>query len=160
MADDLTITLAGGDWLAVILATLAAFFIGFIWFTFLFGKQWAAEFNMEMGGEGGSFKAMAPSMLKDLVGNFLMAYVLFHTIVVWLPSLWGAHFGVEAADSPLWQYGMYAAAFSWLGFFVPVALSRTGWEQRSWRWFGIDVGYHLVKLIAMAQIMAAMTTLA
>lgn len=157
MADDINLAdyMAGSDWLGIGLAVVAAFFIGFIWFTFLFGKQWAREFNMEMG-EGGDFKSMLPSMIKDIVGSFLLAYVLWHSMMYAVPSVWADTLGAAAAENNgAWFYGLMTAFFIWLGYFVPVALSRTGWERRSWTWFGIDVGYNLVKLLVMGQILAA-----
>lgn len=154
MADDLVITLAAGDWIGVALATLAAFFIGFVWFTLLFGNRWAKEMGIPLDHKP-TPKFMAFSMAKDLVGNFLMAYVLFHSIAVWLPELWAGHLGTTAENGAMWLYGVWAALFIWLGFFLPVSLSRTGWERRTWGWFAIDAGYHLVKLVVMAQILAA-----
>ncbi len=158
MTDDLIITLDGGDWLGIALAAIAAFIVGFIWFTFLFGKRWGKEFGMDMDQKP-SGRFMALSMTKDLVGNLLMAYVLFHVIVVWLPSLWAENFADMASltveEAPYWQYGLWGGLFTWLGFFVPHALSRTGWEGRSWTWFGIEVGYWFVKLAVMGQIIAA-----
>lgn len=156
MADDINLAdyMSGADWLGIILATVAAFFVGFIWFTFLFGKPWAKEMGIPMD-EGGSMKAMLPSMLKDIVGNFLTAYVLWHSIVSFIPSIWADHLGTTATDAALWTYGAWGALFIWIGYYVPVALSRTGWEKRSWTWFGIDTGYTLVKLAVMGQILAA-----
>lgn len=155
MADDINLYdyMDGMDVLAIFLAALAAFFVGMIWFTALFGKRWAKEFDMPM--DGGDMKSMLPSMLKDFVGHVLMAYVLWFVIMAFIPSIWGDHLGATAEDAGHWTYGMWGALFIWLGFFVPVALSRTGWEGRSWGWFGIDVGYNLVKLIVMGQILMA-----
>jgi hypothetical protein len=154
MADDITLTLTGIDWLGVVLAMLAAFFVGFVWFTFLFGKRWAKEFGIPMDAKPEA-KGMAFSMGKDLVGHFIMAYVMWHSIAIWLPALWGAHFGVPAENAAMWGYGLMGAIFIWLGYFLPVSLSRTGWENRSWAWFGIDAGYNLVKLVVMGQILVA-----
>lgn len=162
MADDLMLSLDGGDWLGVVLATVAAFFVGFVWFTLLFGQRWAKEMGMEMDPEKRpGMGEMWPSMLKDVVGNFIMAYVLWHSIMVWIPSVWADHLDsiagntVTATDAAMWTYGIWAALFIWIGFFVPVSLSRTGWEGRSWSWFGIDTSYTLVKLLVMGQILAA-----
>ncbi len=163
MADDIQLMdyMGGSDWIGIALAVVAAFFIGFVWFTFLFGKRWAAEFNMDMA-DGASGKEMIAPMLKDLFGNLLLAYVLWHSMMFAVPSVWADHltgFPEAAANSGAWFYGLMTALFIWLGYFVPVALSRTGWEKRSWAWFGIDTGYHLVKLIAMGQILAAFASI-
>jgi hypothetical protein len=163
MADDINLAeyMTGSDWLGIGLSVVAAFFIGFVWFTFLFGKQWAKEFGMDTA-EKPPAKSMLGPMAKDLLGALLTAYVLWHSIVSFVPSIWADHLSgvagnaaVAAEDAAMWTYGFWGALFIWLGYFVPVSLSRTGWERRSWSWFGIDVGYHFVKLVAMGQILAA-----
>lgn len=155
MADDLTLTLTGSDWLGVVLATVASFVIGFLWFGPLFGKRWAKEFGLSADDRPDG-KTMGLNMAKDLVGHLVMAYVLWHTIVVWIPSVWAEHLGTTAEDSALWTYAFWGALFVWLGFFLPVGLARTGWERRSWTWFGMDAGYNLLKLLAMALILMAL----
>lgn len=156
MADDINLAdyLDGGDWLGIVLAAVAALAVGFLWFTVLFGKRWAAEMGMSMD-EAPPGKVMALNMAKDLVGHFVMAYVLWHIMVAFLPEVWADHLGATAENAAMWTYGWWAAFFVWLGFFVPGALARTGWEGRSWPWFGIDVSYSLVKLVVMGQILAA-----
>ncbi len=156
MADDLTITLGGMDYLAVVLAALAAFLIGFLWYGPIFGKKWAAQVGISMD-EKVSPKKMMGSMGLTLLGALLMAYVLFHSIAVWLPTLWAANFDVAAAtDSGAWFYATMSTLFIWLGFFIPHHLSRTAWEKGSWTLFGINVGYDLVRLAGMSFILAYM----
>ncbi len=159
MADDINLYdyFGGGDILGVVLAAFAAFFVGFVWFTFLFGKAWSKEMGIDMDS-GGDFKSMLPSMIKDIVGNLLTAYVLWFTMMFAVPSVWAETLGTSAENSAPAFYGAMAAFFVWLGYYLPVALSRTGWEGRSWKWFGIDVGYQLVKLLVMGQILAALAT--
>lgn len=157
MADDINLAdyMTGSDWLGIALAVVAAFFIGFLWFTVLFGKRWAKEFGME-DMEPPGFKAMLGPMAKDIIGSFLLAYVLWHSMMYAVPSIWADHLAAGPVENMgAWFYGLMTAVFIWIGYFVPVALSRTGWERRSWAWFGIDVSYQLVKLIAMGQILAA-----
>jgi len=47
------------------------------------------------------------------------------------------------------------ASFTWIGgYYVPVFLISVAYEQRSWKLFGINAGYHLVGLQVIAQILA------
>ena len=40
------------NWLAILCAGVAYFFVGFVWYSLLFGKIWAAEQIRHCGGEG------------------------------------------------------------------------------------------------------------
>lgn len=156
MADDLEIVLSAMDYAAVGVAVVAAMVIGWLWFGPLFGRVWAREVGMPMT-ERPPPKVFLRALLLNLIGVFLIAYVLLHTVLAWQPKVWGDHLGVAATNSPPYFYGGMAAAFTWLGFFVPVSLGRVAWEKRSWKWFGIDVGYYFVLLQAMGMILAYMS---
>ncbi|MGB2867736.1 MAG: DUF1761 domain-containing protein [Bacteroidota bacterium] len=58
----------------VILAVVANFIFGFIWYTPLFGRTWAKEmgFNFDAKPPAG---AMAKGLVLMVVGSFFMAYV-------------------------------------------------------------------------------------
>jgi hypothetical protein len=67
------------NWLAVVVATLAAFAVGSVWYAPpVFGRIWAAQVTRWTGrteeelGEGGA----APALAKWLVGMFVNAVVL------------------------------------------------------------------------------------
>ena len=136
---------------AIAVAALAYFFIGWLWYSmFLFGKAWAKELKLPA-----DFKptpaAMVKSMLLMLAGCFLTSYVLTHAIQVWRPSVWGVT-GVE--DGPSYLYGIMAAGFTWVGYYLPLHLNGVAFEQKSWKLFGINAGYHFVALQAVGQILA------
>jgi hypothetical protein len=42
------------NWLAIFCAGLAYFILGFVWYSLLFGKIWAAEQLRHCGGDGGA----------------------------------------------------------------------------------------------------------
>ena len=133
---------------AVLVAVVANFFLGFIWYTPLFGKAWAKEKGLDMsrkptGGE------MAKGMTFMVIGNFLMAYVFAHNNAAWsfVP-------GVKEM-SPMANI-LNAAIFTWLGFYVPQDLSGVAWEKHSWKLFGINTGYHLASLFVVALILMYM----
>jgi hypothetical protein len=53
--------------------------------------------------------------------------------------------------------GINSAISVWIGFFVPVHLSRVVWEKHSWKLFFINSGYHLVATIVVALILSYWT---
>lgn len=140
------------SFLAIIIAVIAHFVLGFIWYTPLFGKIWAKEngFNMDQKPPAG---AMVKGMVFNLIGNFLMAWVFAHNLAVWNPVTWGLEASPEMTTTGM---AMAGAIFTWLGFFVPMDLNSVAWEMKSWKLFFINTGYHLLSLIVVAQILVHM----
>ena len=138
------------NWTAILVAVVANFFLGYLWYSVLFGKAWAKEMKMDMTQKPPA-SAMYRGMAFMVIGNFLMAYVFAHNIAVWNPATWGQ----PAVNEPM---GMACAAafFTWLGFYVPQDLSGVAWENKSWKLFGINTVYHLVSLFVAAVILLMM----
>jgi hypothetical protein len=136
---------------AIIIAVVANFILGWIWYTPLFGKAWAKElgFNMDVKPPA---SAMVKGMIFMIIGNFLMAYVFAHNMAAWDPQSWGQ----PASPASPAATAFAAATFTWLGFFLPGDLSSVAWEQRSWKLFFINTGYHYVSLLVVAFILANM----
>ena len=127
------------NYLALLVATLAKFFIGFVWFTFIFSKPWAALQKMtpeQMGNK----TVMIRGMVTDLVGGFTMAYVLVHAV----------HY---AGATTLGQ-GVIVGFFNWLGFIGVTTLSSNTWENRPFPLWLINNGYLLLSLLVMGAIVA------
>ncbi len=132
---------------AMVIAVVANFILGFLWYTPLFGKMWARELKFDM-----TQKPPASQLIKGLVfmiiGSILMAFVFSHNIAAWDPASWGQS---SSFMSPAGA-ALSAGIFTWLGFFVPAHLSGVAWEGRSWTLFFIDAGYNLCSLLLMALI--------
>jgi len=136
------------NFVAVLAAVLANFFLGFIWYTPLFGNAWAKEMNFDKsvkpaGGE------IAKGMIMMVIGNFFLAFVFAHNIAAWnyVP-------GMEEM-SPVLKI-LNAAGFTWLGFYLPVDLNAIAWEKKSWKLFAINSGYHFMMLLIAASILTYM----
>lgn len=155
MADNLAMELAGMDYLWVVLASVIAFVLGFLWYGPIFGKKWGGLMGMKMD-EKPEMKNMLGSMGMNALGNLLTAYVLVFSIGAWIPSIWAAHLETTAIDSAPWFYALNATIFIWLGFFVPMQLNRVAWHERSWKLVAIDGSYDLVRLGAMSFFIAYM----
>lgn len=136
------------SYLTIAIAVAVNFFFGFIWYTVLFKRPWAVEMGFdpdEKPESTGMFRGMA----LNILGNFLLAYVLAHNIAVWNPVTWGL---ADSGASALSYAGM-AAFFTWLGFFVPVLINTVAWEKKSWKLFAINGVYHLLALFLVAVIL-------
>lgn len=136
------------NYLAILVAVVANFILGFLWYTPLFGKAWAKEmgFDTTVKPSGGE---MAKGMVFMVVGNFLMAYVFAHNMVAW-------SFVPGMDQMPKVGSVMNSAIFTWLGFYLPVDIGIVTWEKKSWKLFGINTGYHLAMLLVAATILAYM----
>lgn len=139
------------NFVAILIAVVANFFLGFIWYTPLFGKVWAKELGFDTSQKPPK-GALMRGMIFNVIGNFLLAFVFYHNIAVWIPETWGLP---TAGGSPS-SYALTAAVFTWLGFYVPVDLNSVAWEMKSWKLFFINTGYHLVSLIVVALILTNM----
>ena len=110
-------TFAGVNYGAILIAALAAWFTGAIWYG-VFSKPWVAAlgktmdaFKHEQAAKGGSPAAYTPFILAFLA-NLLMAWVLAGLI---------SHLG---ANPFTLRNGIISAAFVWLGFVVTTMAVR------------------------------------
>jgi hypothetical protein len=134
--------------LAVAMAVVLNFVLGFIWYTPLFGKLWRQELGLAPGHteQGG---ALAKGLLANVVGCLLIAFILANNIAAWTPSTWG----IQGAGLDPAVQASQAAIFTWLGFFVPPLLNGMAWESRSWKLAAIHGGYYLVSLLVAAMLL-------
>jgi hypothetical protein len=137
------------NYLAIVVATIANFFFGFLWYTPLFGKTWAKELGIVVTGKPPA-GALAKGMILNVIGNFLMAYVFAHNNAAWsfVPGM-----DQMSAGSTI----LTSAIFTWLGFYVPTDLNTVAWENRSWKFFAINTSYHLGMVLIAAAILTLMS---
>ena len=84
--------LAGINYLAVAVATVVYFFIGFIWYSVLFRQMWSEETGVVMGGEA---KPQVVALVGQFVSTFL--YALGVALVIRLYGAGGIAAGVHAS---------------------------------------------------------------
>lgn len=130
--------------IAILVAVVVNFFLGFIWYTPLFGKAWGKEMGYDPDMKPDK-SLMMKGMLFMIIGNFLFAWVLAHNIAAWM-------FVPGIKESGPVSNALMAAIFTWLGFYLPGQLGATVWEKHSWKLFFINTGYNLVSLFVVALI--------
>lgn len=125
------------NYVPVIVAAVVAMILGGIWYTpAVFGNAWMRAIGKGKESMAGSHA----SMLWMLVATLVMSYVLAHFI------------GYAGASTP-WE-GAQVGAWLWLGFIVPMGLSRVLFEKLSMQAFWINVLYYLVSIAVMGAILA------
>lgn len=134
------------NYLAVLVAAIANFIIGFLLHGPVLGKTWMRLANIHPTGQE-KFKDMVPQMVKNFLVNVVFAYVLS---VMYM----------SAATSPLsagagvWT-GICVAFLAWLGFIVTSSSMEVIWMGRSYKLWLFEIFASLVACLAMGAIIAA-----
>lgn len=133
------------NYIAVIVAAVAAVVLGFLWYGPLFGKRW-----MELSGhtresiDAQTQQGMAGTYVLMVISTLIMSYVLAHAF--------------EFASTYLGSYGLFAGLaagfWNWLGFVMPISLGSVLWDRKPWSLWFITAGYYLVALLIMGVILA------
>jgi hypothetical protein len=128
--------------LAVLVAAIAAFAVGFLWHGPLFGKQWIALLEIPQS-EMDAMRAkgmgpMVPTMIAGFGQQIVVALVM--TFLAGALRITGL---VPA---------LLLAVFLWLGFIVTTLLNGVLWEKRKMNLYLFTIAYHLVSLIVISLI--------
>jgi len=127
------------NYLAVLVAALANFVIGFLFHGPLFGKTWMRLANVTPTGNE-KFSDMYGQMFWNLVANFVFAYVLAQMI---------NFTGVVGVSK-----GLIFAFWVWLGFVVTSSSMEVIWMKRSYKLWLFELSASLVSILAMGAIIA------
>lgn len=124
---------------AVIVAAIAYWLLGALWFGLLFSKQWTALED----AAGSHYKSVNPacSYIVSFLLGLLMAFVLAHVCA------WRA---VNTA-----ALGGAMGILLWIGFVGPASLTTYMYEGRSLHLFAINECYPLFGLLLMGLILGA-----
>lgn len=135
----MTIDFASLNWLAVVVAAVAAFLIGGLWYGLIFGKAWVALH----GYSEEQVKAMAESQalsfglmfLADVIGAIVLA--LF----------------IDAMEITTAANGIIIGLMAWLGFVVVSEAKNNVAHRKPLKAFALDIGYSMFVLAAMGAIL-------
>jgi hypothetical protein len=125
------------NYLAVLVATIAAMIIGSIWYAPpVFGNAW-----MRLSGrKGQKMDGGGLAMLGMFIASLVTSYVL-------------AHF-VGYMNAATWWEGVQLGIWIWLGFLAAMGVSQVFFEKRPFQLFLINTLNQLVTLIVMGAILA------
>lgn len=131
--------------MAVLLAALANFFIGFMMHGPVAGKLWMKLANIKPTGKE-KMSDMYGQMFKNLVANLLCAYVL--AMFIFVTTGYYGNTGDPIA-------GMAVAFWAWLGFAVATSSMEVIWMGRSCKLWCFEIFSSLLSFLAMGAILAA-----
>ncbi len=130
-------SLANVNWLAVFIAPLSGFVLGFLWYGPVFGRAWMKLTGMtkEKGAEA--------NMALTFGGTYLLNVVVAIGLSVFLHE----HSGLHA--------GLHAGVFAGLFFFATALGVVFLFEQKPFKLWLIDAGYQIVNFAAIGAILGA-----
>lgn len=133
------------NYLAVLVAAVAAMVLGFLWYGPMFGKQWIAYMGWtDADMAAAKAKGMSKSYALMTISTLVMSYVLAHAVL--FGTTYTQTFGVVG--------GLMAGFWYWLGFVAPVTLGDIIWNGKPWGFWFITAGYYLVSIVMMSVILA------
>ncbi len=126
------------NWLAVVVAGLAFFMLGAVWYSALFGKAWARFADIDWENPGGNTAA--------IFGTTLVLEILASAVLAHLVQLSG-HDG--------WKIGLHLGLMVGLGIVLPVIAINNLFQRKPLGLIAIDAGHMALGLAIAGTIVAA-----
>lgn len=133
------------NYLAVLVAALANFIIGFLFHGPVLGNLWMKLANITPTGNE-KFSDMVPQMVKNYLMNVVFAYVLAVLYLFMSTSPLTSAGGV-------WM-GLLLGFMVWIGFVVTSSSMDVIWMGRSYKLWLFEVVASLVSILVMGSIIA------
>ena len=124
------------NYLAVLVAGIAAMILAFIWYVPLFGKMW-----MKLTKIKPKKKGMAKKYFAALIKTWIIAYFLA-VFIKW----------VGAVDM---ENGLLVGFWLWIGFMATTTYSGVIWGKKPFKLWLLDNAYNLLSMLLMAWIIIA-----
>ncbi|HKP31553.1 MAG TPA: DUF1761 domain-containing protein [Chitinophagaceae bacterium] len=127
---------------AVLVAALAYFLLGSLWFSVLFGSVWSKEVDrMGILIKDPPKGTIAAKMIQTFVGNLLAAFSMAYIVFI--------------SGSYTWMAGLKLGLLCGIGFAAVAMIIAYTWESRSMRLQMIDTGYAVIGIALCGIILAA-----
>ncbi len=123
------------NWLTIIVAAAAGFFVGGLWYGPIMGKAWMAEhgFTEEALAKGNMVQIYGTTFVLSLISAFFLGHLL-------------AHFNPKPVQTMMISTGIA------LGFIIPAIGTNYLFSRASLKLFLIDAGYWLLFYAAMGAV--------
>jgi len=131
------------NWIAVLVAGIAAMVVGFLWYSpLLFAKPWAREMGYDLNDKE-KMKEMQKSAGPAYASSFAASLLSAFTLALIFQ-------GMQVQNM---HYALALSFHVWLGFVATVQLTGALFMRQSMKLFGINTGYQLVCYLVMGAIL-------
>lgn len=134
------------NFVAVLVAAVVAFILGFLFHGPISGKLWMKLANITPTGNE-KFKDMIPQMVWNLVVNIITASVMAMIFVLVFSS--------PLMGSATWYRGAMVGIWFWLGFLATSSSIDVIWMGKSWKLWLFEAACSLIVTGVMGAILAA-----
>lgn len=124
---------------AVVAAGVLSFFVGFVWYTFLFSKPWMKALGISIEDVESSGLSSGRAIAASLGASIATAGGLA-AIYAWI-------------GAPSIQLGIAVGVAVWIAFSLTPMFKMIFWEDRPATLFAIDGGYELASILAAALVL-------
>lgn len=129
------------NYLAVVVAGLAQWLIGALWYGLLFSNKWIELMGWDQQKiaqvqQQGGTKSLITSLVGALLTTLALAMIF------------------ARAEVKSWLDGLKVAGIIWLGFVAVIGMDTVLYEERKYLLYQINSGYHLVGLLVAGVILA------
>jgi hypothetical protein len=132
------------NYLAVIATAILSLFLGFIWYSILFNKQFFKYYEVKMDPNK---KPSAAVMFKSF--SIFLLFAFFTSLVFAM----GLELWRKNQLEPHWCHSLKYAFMVWLGFFLPFHIGKVTWEMKKWGIVVLNGSYELIRVMLMALIL-------
>ena len=140
MHDTISNLLSNINWLAVLVASVAYFFLGAIWYSALFQKPWIRLSRIDMNDPN-----MKKGVAAIMFGSFVMMFITSLALAIL----------AESIDLHHWQEGLHLGLLTGLCFaFTSMAINML-YEKKPTGLYFINGGYQLLGNIIAAIIITS-----
>ena len=128
------------NWIAVVLATVSAMAVGFVWYSKnVFGTVWMRLAGLD---QDKMKKRVIGPMLSAVIGSLLTAYILAHVSFL-AHEFFKNSFFMDAVNTSFWLA---------LGISATTLVIHNSFEQKPWKLTALAIGNRFVTLVTMGMV--------
>ena len=128
------------NYLAVLVATIASFVSGFLWYGPLFGKKWQKMMNFTEK----SMKSMNLTPMKAMTLGFITTLITVYVLAMF----------IKVAGATTISGGLLVGFWIWLGFIATTTLGSYLWEGKSLNLYFFNNAFNIINILIVSAILS------
>ncbi len=128
------------NYLAVLVATIASFVSGFLWYGPLFGKKWQKMMKFTEK----SMKSMNLTPMKAMTLGFITTLITVYVLAMF----------IKVAGATTISGGLLVGFWIWLGFIATTTLGSYLWEGKSLNLYFFNNAFNIINILIVSAILS------